>query len=142
MARQSMIVLDTHVLLWTLQDDAKLGRQARMLLDDQAAADGILVSAITIWEIALLVRKDRLALRTETAKWVAEALDLPGLLLAPLDPAIAIDSIMLPGAFHNDPADRIIIATARYHDAPLLTVDRAILDYSAAGHVHTIDAGL
>ena len=134
-----MIVIDTHVLVWVLDDSDKLGKRARALIDEQT--DGILVSAISVWEIALLVKKGRMALNKEIRHWVDQALDLPGLLLAPLDPAIAIDSAVLPGEFHNDPADRIIVATARYHDAPLLTVDRAILAYGATGHVAVVDAG-
>jgi PIN domain nuclease of toxin-antitoxin system len=135
-----MIVVDTHVLLWTLDDDGRLGKRTRVLLDEQS--DIILISAISIWEIALLVKKGRLVLNRDMATWVRQMLDLPGLLLAPLDPAIAIDSVMLPGEFHNDPADRIIVATARHHDAPLLTVDQAILDYGAAGHVAVMNGAL
>jgi len=134
-----MIVIDTHVLVWALDDDSKLGKRTRALLDDQTVAP-ILIPAISIWEIAVLAKRDRLTLRIDVAQWIARALDLPNILLAPLDPVIALDSVMLPGSFHKDPADRIIIATARYHDAPLLTVDRAILAYGAAGHVQAIDA--
>jgi PIN domain nuclease of toxin-antitoxin system len=133
-----MIVLDTHVLVWALDDDGRLGPQARTLIDE---GDPILLSAISIWEIAMLARKSRLTVKQGLDEWVKQALALPGLLLAPLDPTIAIDSVMLPGAFHNDPADRIIIATARFHGAPLLTVDRAILDYAGDGHIEAIDAG-
>ena len=136
-----MIVLDTHVLVWALQDDPKLGPKAKTLIDEQIH-DGVLVPAISIWEIALLVKKGRLGLASGLMRWVAQALDLPGLFLAPLEPSISIDSVMLPGDFHSDPADRIIVATARYHEAPLLTVDRAILDYADAGHVQAIDANL
>jgi PIN domain nuclease of toxin-antitoxin system len=132
-----MIVVDTHVLVWTLDDDARLGPQARSLIDQ---SETILLSAISIWEIALLVKKSRLALKMDIADWVKQALALPGLLLAPLDPAIAIDSVNLPGDFHNDPADRIVIATARHHDVPLLTIDRAIIDYAGSGHVKVVDA--
>ena len=136
-----MIVLDTHVLVWTLQDDSKLGSKARTLIDDQIH-DAVLVPAISIWEIALLVEKGRIGLGTDIGKWVTQALDLPGVVLAPLEPSISIDSVMLPGSFHEDPADRLILATARYHEAPLLTADRAILEYADAGHVQAIDASL
>jgi PIN domain nuclease of toxin-antitoxin system len=132
-----MIVIDTHVLVWTLDDDDRLGAQARSLIDK---SETVLFSAISIWEIALLAKKTRLVLEKGVDEWVKQALALPSLLLAPLDPLIAIDSVNLPGEFHNDPADRIIIATARYHRVPLLTADRAILGYGAAGHVEAIDA--
>jgi PIN domain nuclease of toxin-antitoxin system len=136
-----MIVLDTHVLVWTLQDDSKLGPGARTLIDEQIH-DAVLIPAISVWEIALLVKKGRLGLNSDMTRWIGQALDLPGVFLAPLEPSISIDSVMLPGEFHNDPADRLIVATARYHEAPLLTMDRAILDYANAGHVQAIDANL
>jgi PIN domain nuclease of toxin-antitoxin system len=132
-----MIVIDTHVLVWALDDDDRLGVQARDLINQ---SETILLSAISIWEIALLARKSRLVLEKGVNEWVKQALALPSLLLAPLDPAIALDSVSLPGEFHNDPADRIIIATARHHGIPLLTVDRAILDYGQSGHVAVADA--
>ena len=134
-----MIVIDTHVLVWALDDDDRLGPKARVLIDQSETA---LLSAISIWEIALLVKKSRLLLKNDLADWVKQALALPSLVLAPLDPAIALDSVTLPGEFHNDPADRIIVATARHHDVPLLTIDRAILDYGRSGHVAVTDASL
>ena len=134
-----MIVIDTHVLVWALDDDDRLGPKSRILIDQSEA---ILLSAISIWEIALLVKKSRLVLKKDLAEWVKQALALPSLRLVPLDPAIALDSVNLPAEFHNDPADRIIIATARHHAMPLLTVDRAILDYGSKGHVTVADADL
>ena len=135
-----MILLDTHVLIWSLQDAPALGPEARILLDQQVLAEGLMISAITVWEIAMLAKKSRIALGMDVMKWIEETLMLPGLILGALDPPIAIDSVMLPGDFHNDPADRIIIATARHHSLPLLTADQAILDYGAAGHVQVVDA--
>lgn len=136
-----MIVVDTHVLVWALADDARLGRAARAAIEEEAQRAGVLVSAITPWEIAMLAHKGRLALGRETGAWIEAAMAVPGVRLAPLEPAIAVDSVRLPGAIHADPADRIIIATARSFGAPLLTADRAILDYGAAGHVNVLDAG-
>lgn len=135
-----MIVLDTHVLVWALADDARLGRRARASIEEAAGGSGLFVSAITPWEIAMLAHKGRLALGRETGAWIGAALALPGVRLAPLEPAIAIDSVRLPGELHADPADRIIIATARLLGVALLTADRAILDYGAAGHVAALDA--
>jgi PIN domain nuclease of toxin-antitoxin system len=140
MARQPVILLDTHVLIWSLQDAAPLGPEARILLDEQILAEGLMISAITVWEIALLAKKSRITLGMDVMKWIEEVLALPGLVLGALDPPIAVGSVMLPGEFHNDPADRIIIATARHHKLRLLTADQAILDYGAAGHVNVLDA--
>ena len=137
-----MILLDTHVLIWSLQDAAPLGPEACILLDEQILAEGLMISASTIWEIALLAKKSRIALGMEVLKWIEDALALPGLVLGALEPPIAVGSVMLPGDFHSDPADRILIATARHHSLPLLTADQAILDYGAAGHVNVIDARL
>ena len=100
-----------------------------------------MVSAITPWKIALLAEKGRLHLGREVGSWIKTALALPGIRLAPVEPEIAVDSVRLPSSFHPDPADRLIVATARHWGVPLLTADDAVLDYGARGHVHTIDAG-
>ena len=113
---------------------------ARATITDAQREMGIFVSAITLWEIAMLVHKDRLALGRDLTPWVEEVLALTGIHLAPIEPAIAIDSVRLPGQFHADPADRLIIATARRHGRTLLTADQAILAYGAAGHVRVADA--
>ena len=135
-----MIVLDTHVLIWAMEADVRLGGAARSAIAQAAPEHGVGVSAITPWEIALLSEKGRLHLSRDVAAWIDAALRLPGVRLAPILPAIAIDSVRLPGTFHAHPADRLIVATARHHGAPLLTADRAILEYAAGGHVNAIDA--
>ena len=135
-----MIVLDTHVLIWAVDSDGRLGRTARAAIEEGERADGIAVSAITPWEITLLAEKGRLRLGSDAAVWIATALDLHGVHLVPIEAAIAIDSVRLPGSFHADPADRFIVATARYCRAPLLTADGAILENAAGGHVRVIDA--
>ncbi|MBB4190766.1 PIN domain nuclease of toxin-antitoxin system [Rhizobium aethiopicum] len=136
-----MIVIDTHILVWAMQDDARLGSQARRIIDEMTEKSRILISAITPWEIAMLVQKGRLALGDDVGRWIDSALSLPGLQLAPIEPSIAIDSVRLPGEFHADPVDRIIAATARFHRAPLLTADQAILSYGARGHLQVVAAG-
>ena len=135
-----MIVVDTHALIWAVDGDARLGPTARAASSMAARADGIAVSAITPWEIVLLAEKGRLRLGCDAAVWIDTALDLPGVHLIPIEPAVAIDSVRLPGSFHADPADRFIVATARYCGVPLVTADGAILEYAAAGHVRVIDA--
>ena len=135
-----MIVLDTHALIWAIADDARLGEAARAAIEETAQTDRVAVSAITPWEIAMLAEKGRLRLGREVQSWIDAALALPGIWLAPIEPAIAIDSVRLPGEFHADPADRIIVSTARYLDAPLVTADGAILSYAAAGHVRAMNA--
>jgi PIN domain nuclease of toxin-antitoxin system len=132
-----VILLDTHVLIWFVQADPALGVQAREMIETCEEALG--VSAITPWEVAMLVGKKRVSLGRSAGDWVKRALALDSIRLIPLEPAIAVTAGELEG-MHGDPADRIIIATAGHYDAPLLTADRAILAYGAAGHVETIDA--
>lgn len=136
-----MIVLDTHALIWAVEGDGRLGASASRLIEETVQTDRLGVSAITPWEVALLVERGRLRLGRELSGWLEDVLALPGVSLVPIEPAIAIDSVRLPGDFHADPADRFIVATARHLDAPLLTADRKILTYSATGHVRTVDAG-
>ena len=134
-----MILLDTHVLIWAAEDNRRLGEAARATIEEARYSDRVGVSAITPWEIALLVEKGRLQLAMELGAWIRTALQAPGIDLMPIEPAIAIDSVRLPGNFQADPADRLIIATARRWGAPLLTADTAILAYGAEGHVQAID---
>ena len=135
-----MIVLDTHALVWALAGSPRLGARAKARIDHERTTGRVGVSAITPWEIALLVAKGRLRLATDVGGWIDRALAGDGVELCPIDPAIAVDSVQLPGDFHADPADRLLIATARYCSAPLMTADAKILDYSAQGHVLSLDA--
>ncbi len=135
-----MIVLDTHVLVWALGGDASLGKKARRSIQSSADKNEVLVAAITPWEIAMLVEKQRLSIDKDVGEWIEEALSLPGINIAPLEPSISVDSVRLPGTFNNDPADRMIVATARHFGSKLLTADRDILAYSEAGHVKAMDA--
>lgn len=136
------MLLDTHVLIWAVEGDPRLGRKAHRMIDEAGKAGNLGISAITPWEIAMLTQKGRLALGRDVGAWIDEALALPGLHLHPLDPAISVDSVRLPGELHADPADRIIVATARAIKQPLMTADRALLGYGAMGHVHAVDASL
>lgn len=136
------MIADTHVLVWLLEGDQRLGQKARQVLEQAAQKEFVCVSAITPWEIALLVDKGRLALGRDVGDWINAALALPGISLIPLEPAIALGSVRLPGSFHADPADRMIVATARFLGTPLVTADRAILDYGANGHVAVVDASI
>jgi PIN domain nuclease of toxin-antitoxin system len=137
---QLLILLDTHVLVWLIQGDAKLGRQAYAILDEAVADQQLTICAITPWEVSMLADKGRLKLGMPTARWVAEALSIPGLTLLPLEPLVAVAAAELPGDLHGDPADRLIIATARHLSCPIATADRAILGYAKTGQVTAIDA--
>ncbi len=127
------ILLDTHVLVWLLEDSERIGEPVHAQIQHAADEDCLFVSAITPWEISMLVAKGRLRLGQDVAEWLGAALGLPGIRLEPLSPAIAVASTRLPWEVHPDPADRILLATARHLDATLITADQQILDYGAQG---------
>lgn len=136
----SAILLDTHTLIWLFEGSPRLSESAKTLIRQKCSEEAAFISAITPWEIGNLVVKSRLTLRRDIDGWISEVFDDYGIGLAALSPDIAINSTRLPGAFHNDPADRIIVATARSLNAVLVTADRAILDYGDLGHVQTYQA--
>jgi PIN domain nuclease of toxin-antitoxin system len=137
-----VILLDTHVVIWSATDDVRLGRKARKLIAERNQTDPFHVSAISAWEIALLVSKGRLDLGGQARDWLVRSMTHPAWRTILLDVAAAVESVNLPGDFHNDPADRFIVATARLQGIALLTADSTILEYSKAGHVKAIDAAL
>lgn len=130
-----MIVLDTHAWVWWLSQAPELSSPARQAIDAEAAEGDIRVSSISAWEVAMLVAADRLELRMDVEDWLAEAESLPFLRFVPVDNRIAVQSTRLPGTFHADPADRMIVATARGLGAPLVTKDKKLRRYR---HVTTI----
>ncbi len=121
-----MIVLDTATWIWRASDPKRLAPSARRAIDQAQYA---LVSAISVWEVAMLVAKRRIQLDRPVEQWVDIALALPGIQLAPLEPAIAVRSTKLPGGFHPDPADRIMVATALETAAAIITPDDRIRSY-------------
>ena len=134
------ILLDTHVWVWLMLGDKRLGKSNRRMLEEAAPHKRLHVSVISVWEIARLEAKGRLNLEADCEGWARAALAAPGIALAELTPRIAISCTRLPGVFHGDPADRMLIATARESGATLLTADEAILKYSREGHVTAVCA--
>ena len=125
-----MIVLDTHVLVWWVTNELrKLSAPARKAIDQALKGGSIVVSSISAWEIAMLVSGGRLSLNMDVANWLATIGQIEGVRYVPVDNDIAVASITLPGTFHKDPADRIIVATARKFAATLVTADRRIRAY-------------
>jgi PIN domain nuclease of toxin-antitoxin system len=137
-----LILLDTNVLVWLIMGDPRLKPQSRFLVEETRSASGVQVSPISAWEISMLVDKGRLELGTEVSIWVQTVFSAAGIHPAPLTPSLAVDAGRLPGSIHGDPADRLIIATARDLACPLLTTDRKILAYGKQGHVQVVDAHL
>lgn len=122
-----MIVLDTHVWVWWVDGGSALPPDYLALIQAEAAS-GLGVCAISCWEVAKLVELGRLVLACPVAQWLTQAL-LPPVQLFPLTPEVAVGSTQLPGTFHRDPADQMIVATARLYDCPLVTLDRLIRAY-------------
>lgn len=129
------VLLDTHIWLWLAAGTEALRGSARDAIAVAAGHGSLRVAAISVWEIAMLASLNRVVLGKPTGEWVREALSASGLSLEPMDPAIAIESCQLPAGFRSDPADHMIVATARVIGATLMTRDRRILDYATAGHV-------
>lgn len=123
-----MILLDTHIWIWWVHRDDRLPRSLQAVVD-QACGDAVGVSAISCWEVAKLVERGRLRLPMPTHDWLLAALSYPGVTLLPLSPDIAAESCALPGSFHADPADQLIVATARHHRIGLVTLDERIRRY-------------
>jgi PIN domain nuclease of toxin-antitoxin system len=126
------LLLDTHVWIWTLQQDtSKLSRVAvESIRRASRAGNRLYVSALSLWEVAMLARKKRMVLSAEPLAWISQALQAPGLQLIPLIPEIAVGSTTLPGNIPKDPADQIIVATARHFGARLVTCDTRIIEYA------------
>jgi PIN domain nuclease of toxin-antitoxin system len=127
-----VIVLDTPTWIWRASDPKRLTTSARRAIDE---AERALVCAISVWEVAMLVAKRRIRLDRPVEQWVDIALALPGIQLAALEPAIAVRSTKLPGEFHPDPADRMIVATALENAASIVTPDERIRSYP---HVQSV----
>jgi PIN domain nuclease of toxin-antitoxin system len=137
MSRQQALVLDTHTWLWFVDGNTTLKPKAVAEITSAAMHGSLLIPAICVWEIAMLQVRGRLTLNKPVKDWVGEALDLTGTVLMPLSADISIESCMLPGVFHADPADRMIVATARVESATILTRDQRIIDYGQQGFVST-----
>ncbi len=130
------LLLDTHYWIW-LQSGAKyrLTPKIHTMIEQAAAKGRMLLSVISVWELGVLEAEGRIRLQLPCDQWVREALATPGLSLAPLTPEIALESSRLPGTFHGDPADRIIVATARSLGARLLTRDQTMIEYGRQLHL-------
>jgi PIN domain nuclease of toxin-antitoxin system len=129
------VLLDTCAWIWLASDRQRLSAAAMEVVAGARKDGGVGVSVISCWEVAKLVEKGRLAFRIPVRDWIHRALRLDGLALLDLIPDVCVGSTELPGTFHGDPADQILVATARHLGAVLVTPDRAIREYP---HVPTI----
>ena len=122
-------LLDTHVWIWWNMRPDKLSRRVKSLIGSPERYDELLISAISPWEFAKLLEKGRLGISIDPESWIEQAMEMPKLRLVPLSPVLAYRSTVLPQPFHDDPADQIIVATAREQNATILTVDEKIRTY-------------
>lgn len=134
----SGLLLDTCATLWIAAGEPIAPAATQALKEAQTTGASLHVSAITAWEIGLLAARGRIALTMTPNAFFAAVLATPGVALAPLTPAILIDSSHLPGEAPRDPADRMVIATARAHGLAVVTRDRAIIGYAEAGHLQAV----
>ena len=121
-------LLDTHVLLWWFDAHPRLPASYERLIRDPNPEDPFWVSDISLWEIAMLVQLGRIRLRMPLREWLEAATAPPLVRRIGISPAVAAEVAALPDTFHRDPADRILVATARVLGATLLTQDRRIID--------------
>jgi PIN domain nuclease of toxin-antitoxin system len=129
-----LILVDTHVLVWLTAGDDRLGRGSRALLDDAMRSAALAVSAISFWEVAILISRGRLELDADPAGWRTEVLRL-GIEEIPLTGEIAVAAVTLP-RLHPDPADRIIAATALQAGVALMTADERLLRWRSTLQRH------
>jgi PIN domain nuclease of toxin-antitoxin system len=131
------LLLDTHLWIWLNEGAPELSDEVIGRIDRAAAHGQAFVSVMSVWEVSLLQAKQRVVLGLALPAWVERAL-APPISLATLTPVIALECHHLPGPLHNDPIDRILVATARIQDLTLVTRDRAILGYAAQGHLRVL----
>jgi PIN domain nuclease of toxin-antitoxin system len=134
-----MVLLDTCAIIWMVQEEP-MASAALSAIRRAAAAGSLLVSPVSAWEVGLLAtrRRQPLTFRPTPVTWIERLLARPGIRPVPLSHRVAVSAASLPGELHGDPADRLLIATARELGVPLVTRDRRILCYAGEGHVDAI----
>lgn len=128
-------VMDTHVWVWWQMHPKKLSPRVRAILNNPDQYEELLLSAISPWEFSKFLEKKRVGISCDPEEWFRVALEMPKLRLVPLTPTLSYRSTTLPRPFHGDPADQIIVATAREENATMLTKDHLIRQYK---HVRTL----
>jgi PIN domain nuclease of toxin-antitoxin system len=126
----SPLLLDTHIWVRYINGDSSLKAAAIRSIEDSRRKGAVFVSVISVWEIAILVRKKRLDLPIGIESWVGRAMELPGVQLQAFTPQIAIESVQLPDSLNKDPSDRILVATARTQGFTLMTRDKDMIRFA------------
>lgn len=126
-----MIVLDTHAWVWWLTEPRSLSRKARAATEQASEHATLAVSSISVWEVALLSKRDRIELEMPFQEWLHKAEAVAGIEYVEIDNRIAFRSVELPGFPNPDPADRIVVSTALELGAPVVSKNAAIRSYAA-----------
>jgi PIN domain nuclease of toxin-antitoxin system len=133
------LLLDTCAIIWIALNEP-IKPEARAAMNAAfAAEEKVRISPISAWELGVLSAKGRLAAAMSPISIFGEVIATAGIRVEALSPEVLIESSFLPGTLHRDPADRILIATARTFNLTLVTRDQAILDYARQGHVRALD---
>lgn len=137
--KQHKLLFDTHVWIWLMLGNECLSTSFRQAVEKYKEKELLFLSAISVWELGMLVERKRIELEIDCLDWVEQALEGSEITLLPLIPRIAIQSTRLPDNPHGDPADRILIATAHEHRAVLVTHDQKILEYGKGQFIGVFD---
>jgi PIN domain nuclease of toxin-antitoxin system len=129
------IVVDTHVLLWALLQPEELTEEIKHQITLAQENSRLFISSISLWEIAMLKFKKRINIYEPIKDFLESITNINGISIKDISPEIAAESILLMDNFHGDPADRIIVATAKCYGAMLLTRDQKILTWAELGHI-------
>ena len=132
------LLLDTHILLWILLEPNKIPEAVKLQIESAQADNKLMISSISLWEIAVLKYKKRINIYEPIKDFLESIVKIEGMSVVEISAEIAAESIMLLDNFHNDPADRIIVASARCTGAVLVTKDQKILDWAKLGHLKVL----
>jgi len=131
------LLLDTHAALWLAQREP-MRREAITAIDKTRESARVLLSAASVWEISILIAKQRIELDQPLGSWVRKFVTAKGFDTVSFTVPMAIEASAIPPRFLKDPADRFLVATARHLDIPIVTRDKRILEYASAGHVRVV----
>ncbi len=132
------LLLDTHAWIWYIEGSDEISKSTRKVISNALHDNQAYIAAISLWEIGMLDKKQRIIFEMPVLEWLNKSIAMTHIRTQPISPAIAIESCHLPGQFHEDPADRLIVATARVEALTLVTRDKRILAYSQHKYVSAI----
>lgn len=134
------VLLDTHVWMWYMNGNEELNKNVRKIITNAFDNNQAHIAAISLWEVGMLEKKKRIILNMPGLEWINSSIELTHLRVLPITPEIANESCFLPGVFHDDPADRMIVATSRVEQLTLVTRDAKILEYGKNKYISTLQA--